>query len=806
MAELPDLPVRAALPGLHRALGAAGRAVLTAPPGSGKTTLVPLALLDEPWLAGRRILMLEPRRLATRQAAARMAELLGETVGGTVGYAMRFERRTSAATCIEVLTEGLFVRRLQADPGLEGVGLVIFDEFHERSLDADLGLALAREVQASLRPDLRLLVMSATLDAAAVAAWLDDAPVVTAAGRQYPVAIHHRPGRRAAEVVEEALARHRRDILVFLPGAAEIERLAAEIGGCGAAVHRLHGGVPRAAQDAALRPSPAGRKVVLATNIAETSLTIEGVEVVIDTGVARRSRYSPRTGMSRLETVRVSRASADQRAGRAGRLGPGHAYRLWPEAETRGLAAVDPAEIVEADLAGLVLDLALWGVGTPEGLAFLTPPPAGGFAAARALLRTLDALAADGRPTAHGRTLASLPLHPRLAHMVVAAAALDAQPTALALAALAGERDPWAGRLGPDLAERLADWPNAPASLGRLHRRLCRQLGVAPAAPDPALAGACAALAFPDRIAQRRRPGGAELRLANGRGARLADAQAFTPSPFVVVWESEDRGSDALVRLAAGLDAATLEAVAGAHVAAVEDARLDPASGRVVAEQRRMLGALVLERRDVEPTAAAALGCLVAAVRRQGLGLLPWTPELEQLRRRLAFLHHDAPADWPAMDDDTLLAGLDAWLAPWLAGTASLAALGPDRCRRALLARVDPARAAQLDVLAPATWTTPLGSRIAIDYGQDPPVLACRLQELLGLDRHPTILAGRQKLAVHLLSPAGRPIQVTQDLPGFWRGSYALVRKELRGRYPKHPWPEDPLAASPWRPGRARPA
>jgi ATP-dependent helicase HrpB len=803
LAELPDLPVTAALPALRRALADTGRAVLTAPPGSGKTTLVPLALLAEPWLAGRRILMLEPRRLATRQAAARLAELIGEPVGRAIGYAMRFERRTSPVTRIEVLTEGLFVRRLQADPGLDGVGLVIFDEFHERSLDADLGLALTREVQAQLRPDLRLLVMSATLDAEAVASWLDDAPVVTATGRQFPVTLHHRPAESPVEVVEEALARHRGDILVFLPGAAEIERLAGETAGFGAAVHRLHGALPKAAQDAAIRPSPGRRKVVLATNIAETSLTIEGVEVVIDTGFARRSRYSPRTGMSRLETVRVSRAGADQRAGRAGRLGPGHAYRLWPEVETRGLAAVDPPEILEADLASLALDLALWGVQNPDGLAFLTPPPEGGFAAAQALLQALGALDETGRPTAHGRSLAGLPLHPRLAHMV-STAGPDARPTALALAAFASERDPWAGRLGPDLAERLADWANAPQSLGRLHQRLARQLGVPAVAPDPALAGCCAALAFPDRIAQRRRPGGAELRLANGRGARLADPNAFAQSPFVVVWESEDRGSDARVRLAAGLDAATLEAVAGGRTALVREVRFVAESGRVAAEERRMLGALVLERRDAEPSAEAATACLLDAVRRHGPDLLPWTPALAQLRQRLAFLHRALPEDWPAMDDAALLEDLDQWLAPWLAGLASLRSLTPDQLHEALLARAQPERLGQLDQLAPASWTTPLGSRLAIDYGQDPPVLATRLQELLGLDRHPAILAGRVKLALHLLSPAGRPIQVTRDLPGFWRGSYALVRKELRGRYPKHPWPENPLTATPWRPGLVR--
>jgi len=798
-----DLPVTAVLPALRQALAEAGRAVLAAPPGSGKTTLVPLALLTEPWLGGRRILMLEPRRLATRQAAGRMAELMGEPVGRRVGYAMRFERRVGAETRIEVVTEGLFVRRLQADPGLEDVGLVIFDELHERSLDGDLGLALAREVQATLRPELRLLAMSATLDAAGVAAYLGGAPVIATSGRQYPVTLHHRPGADAAAVVQEALARHAGDILVFLPGAAEIERLAAALAGCGADVHELYGALPKAAQDAALRPSPERRRVVLATNIAETSLTIEGIEVVIDSGLARRSRYSPRTGMGRLETVRVSRASAEQRAGRAGRLGPGHGYRLWAEAETRGLAPADPAEILEADLAALVLELALWGVVEPAGLAFLTPPPEGGFRAAQALLRQLGAIDQRGAVTAHGRRLADLPLHPRLAHMVIEAERHGARGTALALAALASDRDPWRGS-GVDLATRLARWRQAPARLRRIHEQLTGRLRVDPEPPLPEQAGLCAASAFPDRIAQRRERGSAELRLANGRGARLPDAREFAEADFVVVWESEDRGSDALVRLAAALAAETLEAVAGERLTTVDDVTFDVEGRRVVAERRRMLGALVLARRPEAPSPEAALACLVAGLRRHGLDVLPWTDALCALRARLAFLHRTAPADWPAVDDACLSAQLEDWLGPWLAGVDSLDRLSTAVLAEALLARVDPGRLGELDRLAPACWTSPLGRRIAIDYGEDPPVLACPLQELLGELRHPAVMGGRVPLTLQLLSPAGRPIQVTRDLPGFWRGSYAAVRKELRGRYPKHPWPEDPASAKPWRPGQRR--
>ncbi|MEZ5864477.1 MAG: ATP-dependent helicase HrpB [Geminicoccaceae bacterium] len=800
---LRTLPVAEAVPGLRRTLADAGRAVLTAPPGSGKTTLVPLLLLAEPWLAGAAILMLEPRRLATRQAAERMADLLGEKVGETVGYAMRFERRASPATRLEVVTEGLFVRRLQADPGLDGVGLVIFDEFHERSLDADLGLALAREVKGSLRPDLRLLVMSATLDAEAVSGFLDGAPVIRATGRQHPVTLHHLPGTGPAEAARIALDRQPGDVLVFLPGVREIERTAGELAGSPAEIHKLHGALPKAQQDAALRPSPGRRRIVLATNIAETSLTIEGIGSVVDAGFARRSRYSPRTGMSRLETVRISRASADQRSGRAGRLGPGHAFRLWPEAETLGLAPADPPEIAEADLAPLALELAIWGVREANGLAMPTTPPEGAWRAARDLLVALDALDESGDPTPHGRAMAALPVHPRLAHMLLEAARRDASGTALALAALLGERDPWAGRLGPDLAERLARWAEAPPTLHRTTRQLARRLGIAEAPPDPATAGLCAALAFPDRIAQRRRKGAAELRLVNGRGARLVAAPELDPFDLLVVAESEDAGSDARVRLAAGLAKADLDRLAGHRLTTRRTVGFDTERGTVLAEEQERLGALVLARRPVPVGDDEAVPALLDAIRRHGLAILPWSRSNEALRQRLAWLARVEPAAWPPVDDATLLAGLELWLAPWLAGIRRPGELDPASLREALLARLDPAARSRLDHLAPPHWTTPLGRDLAIDYGSDRPAIACRLQELLGLDRHPTLPAGRP-LRLELLSPAGRPIQVTDDLPGFWRGSYALVRKDLRGRYPKHPWPENPLSAAPWRPGLGR--
>lgn len=821
------LPVAAVLGEVERALAIHGAAVLVAPPGAGKTTLVPLQLLDAPWLAGHTILMLEPRRLAARLAAGRMAELLGEPPGGTVGYAVRFERRRGPSTRLEVVTEGLATRRLQDDPELTGVGLVILDEFHERSLDADLALALTLDVRASLRPDLRVLVMSATLDAAPVASLLGEAPVVRSEGRSFPVGTVHlgtapeRPvERRMAEAVRQALAETREtggagpSVLAFLPGAREIRRTAELLGGSALGpdviVAPLMGELSRAEQDRALRPAPPGRrKVVLATDIAETSLTIEGIGVVVDSGLARRPVFSPRTGMTRLETRRIALASAEQRHGRAGRLGPGVCYRLWSEAEERAMRPHDLPEIVAADLAPLVLELAAWGVADPAGLAWLTPPPAAAVASARALLGELGALDDEGRITAHGRAMARLPLHPRLAHMLLAGCERGDGATALGVAALLSARDPWRTSRDPDLAHRLSLWRHGVGDRGalyeleRVRRQLARLLPEARGESDERAVGRVLALAYPDRIARRRGRPGAYL-LTSGRGALLDAADPLAAAEWLAIAELDDAGADARTRLAAALDETEVLDTMVGRIATREEVGFDRDSGTVLARRVTRLGAIVLREQPLDSVPSEAYrAALLEAVRAGGPELLPWTPAARGLRARLAFLHRHDPERWPDVSDTALLTGLDEWLAPWLDGCRSLADLAKLDTVAILAGLVGHARRAELERLAPARFTTPAGSSLAIDYAPDPPVLAVRLQELFGLAEHPSVLDGRVPLSLHLLSPAGRPLQVTQDLPGFWRGSYALVRKEMRGRYPKHPWPENPLAAPPTR--RAKP-
>ncbi|MFL5333708.1 MAG: ATP-dependent helicase HrpB [Geminicoccaceae bacterium] len=797
-----DLPVDEAIVELRTALAAGSAAVLEASPGAGETTLVPLRLLAEPWLDVRRILMLEPRRLATRAAAARMAELLGETVGGTVGYAMRFDRRLGPGTRIEVVTEGLLTRRLQADPALEAYGLVIFDEFHERSLDADLGLALCLEVQSSLRPDLRLLCMSATLDGTSLARHLGGAPVIRSHGRQHPVTIRHLGGDpaqllelRVAQAV--ALAPGSGGILVFLPGAAEIRRtaelLAARLPGT--PVHVLYGDLPRAAQDAALRPvSDGGRKVVLATNVAETSLTIEGIATVIDAGLERRSRFSARTGMSRLVTVPISRASAAQRAGRAGRQGPGHCYRLWSVEAERGMVAHRPAEIEEADLAPLALELAAWGLADPARLRLPTQPPAGPFAQGRALLLELGALTADGAITAHGRAMAELPLHPRLAHMSLAARELGLAPTALAVAALLGVRDP--DRADADLARRLT-LLRPSGEPDRVRRQLARTLRLAVGEPDPEAVGAVTSLAFPDRLAQAR-PGsrGAYL-LANGRGARLDPRDPLAGEPWLAVAELDDAGSEARIRLAASLPFERVEQLHGHRFAAADEVRFEPREAALVARRVLRLGALPIREQPFAPEPALVAAAWCDAVRSQGL---PWTEAARQLQGRVALLHRREPTAWPDLADVALIATLDEWLAPHLSTLRRLAEVDALDLRPLLLERLDHAQRRELDRRAPLQIELPSGRQAAIDYSTDPPVLAVRLQELFGLKVTPTIDQGRTALILHLLSPARRPLAITRDLAGFWAAGYPAVRREQRGRYPKHPWPEDPLTA----PGQER--
>lgn len=813
-----ELPIDEALPALRAALAGHPAVVLEAPPGAGKTTRVPLALLDAPWLADRKILLLEPRRLAARAAARRMASLLGEPEGQTVGYRTRLDSRVSAATRIEVVTEGILTRLLQADPALAGYGLVIFDEFHERSLQADLGLALTVQAQALLRPELKILVMSATLDGAAVAELLGGAPRITSAGRSFPVTVRYLPGDgplegRLVAAIRRALAETTGSLLVFLPGTPEIRRLAAQLDRAElpaqVRVCPLYAGLDAAAQDAAIAAPAAGeRKIVLATSIAESSLTIDGIGVVIDAGLSRHTRFNPRTGMDGLVTVPVSRAAAEQRAGRAGRLGPGACLRLWSEAEQGRLPAYAAPEIAVADLAPLALELALWGVRDAAELAWLTPPPAPHLAQARQVLQALGALDGDHAITPHGRAMAGLGLPPRLAHLLLAGASADA----CLLAALLAERDILrrtpgqapavdielrltalrTGRAGGDVDRAAFD---AVLQLARrLQKGLRRSLPAASGAPQGC--GALLALAFPDRIAQRRARG--SYRLAGGRGATLDAADALAGAEFLVVAELDDVGDNARIRLAAAIARSDIEAVCMPLIETAEEARFDAASGAVQARRVQRLGALVLADDPVpQPSAAAVTGALLEAIARRGVAALPWSDADRQLRARVALMHRLEPqAGWPNLSDAALQAGLADWLGPYLPGLRRLDELEDGRLRTALSSLLDHAQSRRLDAELPRELSVN-GRARAIDYSADAPVLAVRLQDLFGRHDTPRLAGGRVALVLHLLSPAGRPLAVTADLAGFWRGAYAEVRKQMRGRYPKHPWPEDPLAAAP---------
>jgi ATP-dependent helicase HrpB len=834
-----SLPIDAALPELRAAVAAHANVVLQAPPGAGKSTGVPLALLAEQSASVGKIVMLEPRRLAARAVATRMAQMLGEPVGQTVGFRTRLESRAGKSTRIEVVTEGILTRWLQRDAALEGVALVIFDEFHERSLNADLGLALCLDAQAEVREDLRILVMSATLDTTAVARLLGDAPVVTAQGRAFEVETHWLAGGaatrgardidiavRTARTIAQAIEHDAGDILAFLPGQAEIRRtqqqLEQQSSSRQVTVLPLFGDLSAAEQDAALRPGDAQhRKVVLATNIAETSLTIEGVRVVVDSGLARRSRFDPATGMSGLETVRISRASADQRRGRAGRLGPGVCYRLWSETDHASLAAQTTPEILEADLAPVALDLAEWGIMDPRSLRWLDPPPAATFAQARDLLRSLEAIDAQGRITQHGRALARLGTHPRLAHMIVRGAELGLQRLALEIAAVLGERDllRWSGtRRDADLRLRIealrrgrVDDPHVAAnvrvdggarqralrSVEILERQLDASAAQTRAAETDADIGRLLAFAYPDRIAQSRGAGGRYL-LAGGRGARLTEAQSIAQAEFLVVADLDAGDREALIRLAAPVPRAALETDFASLIEHRQRFEWDAREQAVVAQDERWLGAIRLgERRLENPDSARVTSALLDGVRELGLEALPWTKEARALRQRLAFAREvdtRPQQPWPDVSDAALSTTLDTWLAPWLTGMSRRDHLARLDMTALVAALLDWNQRQRLEEIAPTHLQVPSGSRIPIDYSGAPAV-AVRLQEVFGLAATPAVGGGRVPLTLQLLSPAHRPVQVTKDLASFWARGYVEVKKELKGRYPKHYWPDDPTTA-----------
>ncbi|WP_068876755.1 MULTISPECIES: ATP-dependent helicase HrpB [unclassified Phenylobacterium] len=804
------LPIHEALPDLRAALAAGNAAVLVAPPGAGKTTVVPLELLKEAW-AGGKIIVLEPRRLAARAAAERMAKSLGEPVGRTVGYRVRMQSRVSAATRIEVVTEGVFTRMVLADPELAGVACVIFDEFHERSLDADLGLALARDAQRLLRDDLRLLVMSATLDGAAVARLLDAAPVVESLGRMFPVETRYlgrddrlRIEDQAVRAVERALAEETGSLLVFLPGQGEILRTAERLrerARPNVEIAPLYGALDPRDQDRAIEPAPPGvRKVVLATSIAETSLTIQGVRVVVDCGLARTPRYDPASGLMRLATVRVSRAAADQRRGRAGRTEPGACYRLWDEAETRALPAYADPEILDADLSGLALDLARWGAKDAADLAFLDPPPAAAFAEARALLHRLEALDEGGVLTAHGGALAEFPLAPRLAHMVLKAAETDQALRAARIAALITERG--LGGRDADLRHRLDALDRDRSPRARDAKALAeRWAGLSGKAGkgEPLSDGLLLAFAYPERVAKAR-GGQGEFQLVTGRGAFVEPTDALAREPWLAVAELGGGDRRDRILLAAPLEAAELVAFQAQFE--IEERLEESGGGRLRAKRLTRLGRLTIrEEVDDSPDPALIARALADRVRREGVKTLPWGAAAQSLRERLAFLHARDPA-WPDLSDAALLVRLDEWLTPILGGVRGLSALKPDTLDGALRTLVPWDLQRRLDAEAPARWTAPTGNSFAIDYAAEGgPRVDVRVQEVFGIAQHP-IVAG-VPITMSLLSPGHRPIQTTKDLPGFWTGSWKDVRSDMRGRYPKHVWPEDPASAAPT--ARAKP-
>ncbi|MGQ5702018.1 ATP-dependent helicase HrpB [Sandaracinobacteroides sp. A072] len=806
---MAGLPVAAILDDLRTTLAQSPCAVLVAPPGAGKTSLVAPALLDCPWLEGRRILLMLPRRLAARAAAERIASLLGEDVGGRVGYRTRLESRVGPDARIECVTEGLFVNRLIADPGLEGVGALLFDEVHERNLEGDLGLALALDAR-QLRPDLRLLAMSATIDGARFTRLMGDCPLLESQGRQHPVTIRHlgRPAGRIedamASAIRQALAEAGGSLLAFLPGVGEIERTAERLSlPDGIELHRLHGTADPAAQRAALKAS-GKRKVVLATSIAETSLTIDGVRIVVDSGLARRSRFDRASGLSRLVTERVSQAAATQRAGRAGRQAPGLALRLWEEGETRGLIPFDPPEILEADLAPLALRLAAWGVREPSDLCWLDPPPPAAIESARADLRALGAIDADGLLTDHGRLIARLPLSPRLAHMLLAGAARGQAEDAAGLAVLVEERG--LGGLSTDLETRLRQFSGLQGGRAAQARKLAaRWAGQAArlARRDASLAPLSLPLllaeAFPDRVARRRRAPGpsdamVDYRMANGRGVSLEATDPLARAEWLVVVDAGGAGANARVRLAAALPPDELLPWLEPRLETVEEVAPDPASGRLSLVRITGFGAIEVARRRQPAPPEAVAGALMAEVRRKGLSALPWPEGERALLARLRFASASGLSGLPGMADEALLADAELWLLPRLAGAQRLADV---RLEGALLDRLDWAARQALERFAPARLSTPAGTSHPIDYAAEGgPQAEVRVQALFGLSAHPMLADGRVPLTLALTSPAGRPIALTRDLPGFWKGGWRDVQKDMKGRYPRHPWPDDPASAS----------
>ncbi|BCR05852.1 ATP-dependent helicase HrpB [Desulfuromonas versatilis] len=822
-----NLPIDPILPELKQALAGRDAAVLQAPPGAGKTTRVPLALLDEPWLAGRSILMLEPRRLAATNAARFMASLLGEEAGRTVGYAIRYERRVSRVTRIEVVTEGILTRRLQTDPTLEGVGLVIFDEFHERNLNSDLALALCRDAQLGLREDLKILVMSATLDAEPVAHLLGGAPLLTSQGRSFPVQVRYleqdpvgKPAEYTAAAIRRALREAEGDLLAFLPGAGEIRRCAELLADPPAAegplICPLYAELPFAEQERAILPA-GRRKVVLATNIAETSLTIEGVCVVVDSGLARQPRFDPAAGLSRLETLRISRASAEQRAGRAGRLAPGVCYRLWSEGTHGSLLPFTPPEIRSADLAPLALDLARWGVADPMSLAWLDPPPAGALAGARQLLETLGALDPIGRITPRGEAMGALPAHPRIARLLAAAREWDDLPLGCELAALLGERDLFRRGEGPsrksdsDLLDRLEALAagrrqggrGGAAAVERAVRYWRQVTGCGPGAPaaDAERVGRLLAVAFPERIGRERQPGSGRYLLSGGQGARLSPRSNVHAQPFIVAVEVRGGKGEGEIEQASALSLGSIEELFPEVRGWTRAVSWDEREGRVAAREERRLGALVLASRQVGARPEETLPALLEGIRSRGLEALNWSGEARRLAARVRFVARVFPDDgWPDLSPERLAASLEEWLGPFLGGVKSLGELARLDLVEPLRALLDWARQRRLDQLAPSHLEVPSGSRVPLDYpAEGHPVLAVKLQEMFGLADTPRLAEGRVAVLLHLLSPARRPIQVTQDLRNFWENVYPEVKKELKGRYPKHPWPDDPWNAEPTR-------